>query len=192
MRQGLHTRNPITDAWIRLQRNATLRRVRDIRVAGKIGKGRILSGEKGLAPQFGVHEPQHALRQPSHELRRHAGIAETRRKPCPCRTEGNLAGCQRQPALDLGRMERIIRQPAGTWGITPGKINEDGIAVCKHVFAILQDRNLAERIHAQEFRTLANRGWRIDTAIGKLQQVQEQFDAMGVAGQRRTIEDEGR
>ena len=124
--------------------------MRDIRVTGEIGDRRMLGRQIGPVGQMHVHERQQPIRDRD-GLVAIAGQAPDCDQAGRGRTIGYLARCDRQPALDMSRRDRVNRQPSPRAVIAPREIDQNRVAVGEHDRAILQDRDLAKRIECQEF-----------------------------------------
>jgi hypothetical protein len=80
------------------------------------------------------------------------GEVEQGDHPGDGRAVHDLAGGDRQPALDVGGGDRLLRQPSAVGRIAAGQIDQDGVAVGQDQVAVLQHRDLAQRVEGQEGR----------------------------------------
>lgn len=116
---------------------------------------------------------------------------ELRDQPAGRRAIAHLAGGFRQPFLHLRRRQRLFRQPVAARRVAFHQIHQDGVAVGQRQFAVLQHRDLAERIEAAKRRALAHRRRGLDPFIGQVEHAQQQRHAVGVAGKWRAVQLDG-
>ena len=112
-----------------------------------------------------------------------------RDQPRPGGAKGNRPGGDRQPALNLGRPDRIGWQPA-TVAVFLRQINQNRVGVGQHHALIINDRNLTKSVERQEIRLFVRALGQIDKdQLGRqLQQGQHQLHTVSVAGTWEVVE----
>ncbi len=106
-----------------------------------------------------------------------------------CRTEGELPGRYRQPALHLGCGSWLFGQPAA-FAVLFGQVHQDGVGVAEDHTVVVDHRHLAEGVDGQETLLLVLALGQVDEDDlgGQLQQRQHQLDTVSVAGQGEVVE----
>ena len=147
----------------------------------------MLRGEEAAAGEMSLHEAEQ-VRGDRARLGEVARPAPERDQARHSRTVLHLPGGDREPALHPRGPDRIVGEPARVPAVLPRQVHEDGAAVRHDQLAVLQDRDLAERIQGAELRRAAHGGRRVDEVVREAEHAQEQLDAVGMAGEHRSVE----
>ncbi|KAF1852280.1 hypothetical protein Lal_00013676 [Lupinus albus] len=189
-RDRLHPLQPAPHRRIGIERDVAFRGAGDIGVAGDVGDGRPLRRQPVTGRQMAVHEAQQAFGDPV-RIGQRSGPAPQRQDARQRRSEAQVSGGDRQPALHLCRLLRGLRVPQAGSVVAVGEIDENGNRVRQDEIAVDQHRDLSEGIQRKERVRPAKLGVRFDIAIGQAEDVQEGFDPVGVSRQRRAVERDG-
>ena len=147
--QRFHAREPRAHRGVGRERDAALRRMRDVRVQRDVCQGALRPGQPGLCGERVFDERQQ-------RVARRLGLAavdvapEERRHAQARRPARQLARGEREPALHARRRQWLRRQVAARRVVAQREIHQDGVAIGDQHAAVLEHGQLAQRVFRQE------------------------------------------
>ena len=160
----------------------------DVAVERHVGDGRPVTDQPGAARQFGVDVLEDGVGAGDDLFGVEAG-AEHGDQAGRSGAEGDLAGGNRQPALDRGGAGGVLGKPVGPAELQ-GEIDQDGVGVRHDRPVIVEYRDLPEPVELEVFRRLVRAFRQIDLdqfGIGA-EQREKQASPVRMTGQGMMIE----
>jgi len=147
--------------------------------------------EERLRRELRVHQREQARRRVARRLLLQP--PEQHRDARRGRPVGQRPRRDAEPALHARRTDRVARQPLPAGIRAQRQVDEDRVAVGEHHLAVLDHRQLTERVQRQKRRGLVFAAQQVDRDLLERQteQRQEQLDAVHVHGQRMAVQTDG-